>query len=340
MKKELILFIVVAILIILFSLWYRTTKNSVLKESSTIESENGNLTNSLVVASPTKTPIATQNSSDVISHPSDQESSRDKTPQEIIAEKNSKSQDFYGQAVDQYGQPVIDANVSATLITETEEGFTTENFTAQSGANGLFQLVGLHGADLNVKVKKDGYKYGDRGEGFNGSVDGKTNPNNRAILTMWKISGAQPLVSENIVSGIPYDGSPVTFDRITGKESSDGDLRVALSRFPQQLKPGLVHPYDWQFKMEIIGGGLIKESDPYPYFAPDSGYLSSFEFQINSNTVPWESQIEQNFYIKTSQGQYGRMQMTLYSAQKTPTIQISLTINPAGSQNLEPDFSK
>jgi len=258
--------------------------------------------------------------------------------QETYLERNKRSQDFYGKVIDQYGQPVTGVGIAGELVfnTETYGGVKTENYTAQTDSEGLFQFTGLNGAGFNVRLSKDGYKMGERGEGYKGPAGSKTNPNDRAILTMWKLRGAEPLISSDISSKIPYDGNSSTFDVATGKESPDGDLKVTLSRFPLKIKPGLVHPYDWQFKIEMLHGGLIEEHDPYPYWAPDNSYQPSFQFEISSNSIPWQNQWEQSFYIKTSQGQYGRMHFDISSAFTPARIQMDFTINPSGSQNLEP----
>jgi hypothetical protein len=155
---------------------------------------------------------------------------------------------------------------------------------------------------------------------------------------MWKISGSEPLTGYNVESSIPYDGTPAQFDLKTGKKTSNGDLRITLSRYPLQIPPGLIHPYDWAVKIELAGGGLIEENDPYPYLAPATGYQSSFDFNMSSNNVPWKSELQQDFYVKSSQGQYGRMRMDIITTSKRPEtgISIQFTINPSGSQNLEP----
>lgn len=341
MKKSVIFFLAFAIAAIFGLLYLRLPKEKIPEsgERVAVEATNANLASLQPVVSPIDVSNNVQ-SAEAINTTSAPVQIMEKTPQQIIAEKNSRSQDFYGKAVDQYGQPVPDAEVSGALIIETDEGFNTEPHTTKTDLDGLFEFTGLHGADLNVKIKKDGYKLGDRGEGRQGAIGGISNPNNRAIFTMWKIHGAEPLVGSTIEAAVPYDGTSAVFDMATGKESSNGDLKVTLSRFPQQLKRGLVHPYDWRFKIELLNGGLLEERDPYPYWAPDNGYQPSFEFEINSNSIPWMNQSEENFYIKNTQGQYGLMKFIIYSAPTPAGVHINITINPSGSQNLEPDLSK
>lgn len=262
-----------------------------------------------------------------------------KTPQEMIAEKNRTSQDFYGKVIDQYGQPIANTVVSGALITETDEGFEAKNYTVQSDAGGQFEFVGLYGADLNVKVKKEGYKMGERGEGYQEALGGKSNANNRALFTMWKLRGAEPLTGSSIDAKIPYDGGAVSFDTVSGKESPDGDFRIALSRSPLNIKRGK-DKFSWAIKIEMLHGGLVEENDPYPYWAPGEGYQASFGFEIDSNDIAWKNQLAKNFYVKTSRGEYGRMHLEVFSALTPARLQADFSFNPSGSQNLEPDFSK
>src|SRR5207253_10736991 len=137
---------------------------------------------------------------------------------------------------------------------------------------GMFQFTGVHGASLEVAVKKDGYEIGARGEGYKGPVGEKTSPTDRAILTMWKLRGAEPMIHRAIDSHIPYDGTAAMLDLAAGKKVADGsgDLRITLRRTPLQIAPGLSHPYNWDVKIETINGHILEENDPYPYWAPEN----------------------------------------------------------------------
>jgi hypothetical protein len=255
-----------------------------------------------------------------------------------LREENFKSQDTYGKVIDQYGEPIANVGVKGNLILNdgTYGGFNVKKFTTTTDSNGCFEFTGKHGAALNLLISKDGYKMGDRGEGYKGPVGGKSSPDNRVILTMWKIHGGEPLIKSAINAKLSPFGSSATFDITTGKAATAGDLQMIFSRFPPAIAPGLVRHYDWRFKIEVVNGGLLQENDPYPYLAPDTGYQPSFEINVSSNNVPWQNQFEQSFYIKNSQGHYGLMKVLVYSASTPPEAQISFTVNPSGSRNLEP----
>jgi hypothetical protein len=257
--------------------------------------------------------------------------------QQLALTKNHNL-DLYGRVIDQYGQPVTGAKIQGDVVVRL--GFMQQRddvHLAQTDEGGNFSFLGFNGIGLGIWPQKAGYFYNlklpsRRPDNYN------PNPDNPVVFTMWKLRGVEPLENQQIKADIPYDGTSVTFNMLTGKEDLNGDLRISLSRFPMAIAPGLMHPYDWQFKLEVVGGGVLEEDDPYPYWAPDSGYEPASEFDVNTNTVPWSDALNQSFYFKNNKGQYGMMNVDLNTSSKHPEtgIDIQIAINPSGSQNLEP----
>ncbi len=262
--------------------------------------------------------------------------SKDEAIIKTMLEKNKESQDFYGKVIDQYRQPIVGVKVTGNLIfnTETFGGIKAENYVTQTDAEGLFQFTGLHGADFNVLVKKDGYKMGEHREGYQAPIGGKSSPSNRAILTMRKLRGPEPLNYSAIEARIPHDGTPAVFDIATGRQSPNGNFRVTLYQYPLEVDKGW-EKFDWSVTIEIPNGGLVEENDVYPYWAPIDGYQPSYEFNESTNSVQWLGGLQKKFYIKTAQGQYGLMQLKVFPGRSPTGFQAYFTINPSGSQNLE-----
>jgi hypothetical protein len=257
----------------------------------------------------------------------------------MISERNVQNQDFYGRVVDQYGNPVVSATIKGTIMLDGLNATKEEIHETQSDSSGLFQFAGLHGASLGVTTRKQGYEMGARGEGYKSPIGQKSSPYDRATFTMWKLHGAEPMKHIASESRIPFNGTSATFDTVTGKQSPNGDLQITLLRFPLEVgRSG--QKFDWSVKIEILHGEIMTEDTPYPYWAPESGYQPFFQFNMSSNNVPWDSKITQNFYIKNSQGQFGRMQMNVYASATPAGIKFDLWINPSGSQNLELDPAK
>lgn len=260
----------------------------------------------------------------------------------IVAEQNKQSQDFYGKVIDQTGEPVAGVTVTGELMIDTGEDIKTkEVHTTQTDAEGLFQFTGGEGSELAVVVNKAGYEMGARGEGYKGPVGKKTSPTDRAVFTMWKARGAEPMTYREFHSRVPYDGTSATLNLATGEKTGGGDLRITLLRTPLQVRRG-IDKYDWTVKIEMLAGGLLAENDAYPYWAPETGYQPFFAASMSSNDVPWSAELNQNFYIKNQQGQFGRLFIDLSTDSMRPDtgITIETWINPSGSQNLEFDPSK
>jgi hypothetical protein len=255
---------------------------------------------------------------------------------------NLKRQDFYGKVVDQHGQPVAGANVTGYL--RSDEGFgindeKVEEYSTTTDADGLFEFTGLHGARFGEKVSKAGYDL--ESEGYVRQTGAKTNPNDRATFMMWRLRGAEPLIHNKFQSRVPYDGASAGFNLATGKKDASGDLRFTLSRFPLKIHRGR-DKYYWTLKIEMTRGGLLGENDPYPYLAPEAGYVNVFQSEMKSNSVPWSGDLRQNFYIRMSDGQYGRLFVDLSTDSMRPDtgVTIETWVNPSGSRNLEFDPKK
>lgn len=258
--------------------------------------------------------------------------------QAMLMEENKKSLDFYGRVIDQYGQPVVGAKVKGGVLLNV-------NFVKSGGEVhytetdqlGYFNFLGLHGVNLGIRPEKEGYMYVKLS--FERPENYKPDPKSPITITMWKLRGAEPMRHINAESRIPFDGTPATFDMVTGKPNPNGDLQITLLRSPLDVRRS-GQKFDWLVKVEILNGGIVEENDPYPYWAPESGYQPFFQFGMSSNNVPWDSTITQNFYIKNFQSQYGRMQIKPYASATPAGIKIDLWLNPSGSQNLEFDPAK
>jgi hypothetical protein len=69
--------------------------------------------------------------------------------------------------------------------------------------------------------------------------------------------------------------------------------------------------FDWSVKIQVAGGSLAETSDLYPYEAPETGYVSSFVFEVKKDTPKWTQRLTREFYIHTAKGDYGRITVDL-----------------------------
>lgn len=338
MKTRSIIFSVIALLALVVANWfYRKAATEKQQQTPNIVQES----HSKTVAVPRnleeqRSANKNPSSDDVLDKYKQGLIAKDEAMLELEKRRFNQPQSFFGKLVDQDGNPVDGATITGTI--ETLNALRTEvnaqTFETQSDPSGLFEFTGKTGAPIKINARKEGYLIGGHGNYYQGPPGEKTTTYNRAILTMWKLRGLEPLKNYGLDAKIPSDGTPVRFDIVTGKESAEGDLRVTLVRFPLAVKRGR-DLFDWTARIEMVNGGLVEENDPYPFWAPKIGYLPSYEFSVRSNNVPWESSLTKDFYIKTATGQYGRMQANIFSALTPARIQFNFTINPSGSQNLE-----
>lgn len=346
MKKVLSFLFLIIVVSVLSIWWFGNSKQPITppvsapnKETNAVSSPAKNIAISSVAKSETNSSDKIDTNSIAIKYKEYLAGKMDKAElaKAMISERNAQSQDFYGEVIDQYGNPVIGATVNGNIMIDSLETSKEETYTTETDQMGFFQFTGLHGISLGVAPSKAGYEWESRGVACQMPSGGKSSSDNRAILTMWKLRGAEPMKHIKFESEIPYDGTSATFNLQTGKKTEGGDLRITLLRSPLEIKPGLIHPYGWEVKIELINGGIMEENDPYPYWAPENGYQSFFEAGMNSNDRPWRPEFIQNFYFKNSQGQYGRLLINLLTSSKRPQtgFTIETWLNPSGSQNLE-----
>jgi hypothetical protein len=256
--------------------------------------------------------------------------------------QNNNPQDFYGKVIDQYGQPVVGASVTGwiTFLRGMDSDEKREAHKTETDVKGLFQFTGLRGASISADVAKEGYEI-DYRVGYKVPAGGITSPDDRAILTMWKLKGPEPMTHANIHAYIPCDGSVTRFDLLTGKKNPGGDLIVKLTRNPVDIIRG--NSFDWSVMLQIPNGGMQEILDLYPNEAPADRYQPEMTFKFPADMPKWTYSFSHSFYLKSKDGQiYGRMNVHIMANfQPPPTLfDVEIYANPSGSRNLEFDQNK
>jgi hypothetical protein len=252
--------------------------------------------------------------------------------------ENHKSLDFYGKIVDQDGRPVEGVKVIAavgTIVSFTKSGET--KYVTASDAEGRFSFIGIRGSGCGYLLEKSGYEFSQRQTFASRPKDYIPDPNKPALFSIWKLHGANPMVHTAFDSRVPYDGQATTFDIFTGRKSESGDLRITLMRNPLKIQRGR-ESFDWSVKIQVAGGSLVETSNLYPYEAPESGYVPSFDFGVAKDTPKWTQRLTKDFYIHTAKGNYGRITVDLTTDSERPQgtgVTITTWVNPSGSRNLE-----
>lgn len=249
---------------------------------------------------------------------------------------------FYGKVVDENNQPVASASVDYTWSTvEAERGTLTKH--DETDTSGLFAIHET-GSGIGITVSKDGYyttpserlrnyEYANHGNGVF-----TPNPKNPVIFHLRrKGAGVLLLTSQHGMSpdfpiNIPRDGTPVKIDIMQREVGDSGQIQVSENK-PEHN--AWKQATSWSFRMEIPDGGLVEESDEFPFEAPESGYQPVMQFDFQQGQTNWATMLKKDFYIKLGNPpRYGRLQVQTDISYGGAIL--TYAINPDGSRNLEP----
>jgi hypothetical protein len=267
--------------------------------------------------------------------------------QGILSTYNDVPIDFYGKLVDQFGNPVAGAEIKGSIrvINGVREG--TDRFSTTSDAKGLFQFHG-RGQDIGMMPRKQGYTIATTDTFFKYSHMEDhpyvSDANNPTVIKMWKLQGAEHLISFGFAAYAPVDGRPVLFDLVAGQRvEPGGDISVSVESSPE---PNTREEYDWRVTLRAINGGIIERSGiglEKMFQAPDSGYQPEFEASYKRGASSWSSSFTGGFYFTTRSGScYGKCNFRIVTFRvKNGAVPITLSgyLNPAGSRTLEIDPS-
>src|SRR5271170_36523 len=228
-----------------------------------------------------------------------------------------QSINFYGRVVDENNNPIAGANAHFQWTDLSPNG--TSQADAQSDNNGFFSLLNRTGKYMTVDVNKGGYYTypSERLRGFEyaNPADGLFKPDrmNPVVFHLRKkgvgidLITSQTALSPDLAIHIPKDGTPVMIDFIQKKSGSAGQLEIS------EMKPEYKdwkQATNWEFRIEIPGGGLVGESDEFPFEAPENDYEPVIDFQFQKGSFDWTTDLKTNFYIKFGNPPlYGRLQI-------------------------------
>ncbi|MEI6076958.1 MAG: hypothetical protein WCS94_15365 [Verrucomicrobiota bacterium] len=261
--------------------------------------------------------------------------------------------DFYGKIIDQNSNPVVGAKINVTVrqqyvisaIQQTSSD-TEIPLEATSGRDGCFTIQGEKGDSLHMdSIQKGGYKLAPKIEKTYEYASNSIEPfhpdsQNPVVIRMWKLGEPAQLVSQDKDTRIPYDGTPVIFNLLTGQQNvGAGDLRVTLIRNPLNITNGYKQAFEWHATIEAINGGLLQSDDEFMYEAPEQGYQPKIQIDMPADTNKWANIYDISFYAKT-RNEHVYSWVKLEFRVDSPKTQTGFTItsaaNPNGSRNLQP----
>ena len=349
-----------AILLCLLVWWMYSTRNKVTPQ--TIEKTVLlPATNSMSAPKP----VVANNETNLASKPEDDWSWTNQVPVEQRAwliERVSKMKQllsvanpaivFYGQILDQFGQPVpgvrVETHVAGlgvnSFVTHEMKGNTNTFF---SDASGRFVISGLRGESLSFHLFKEGYELApqsplgfDYGPGV--AAHHEPNPTNPVVYRMWKRQGAAELKGFYNRGMIPSDGQSIWIAENSEKwsrtELPDSILKLTVNRKRRVVTFDDKSHYQWGVEVNMLGGGVQKTDDPFLYESPESGYSSVLSIRHEAGDANWIWEQRIVFYFRTKTGKFGHGEMFISNWQNQDEIycELGLTWNPDGSRNLEP----
>lgn len=254
----------------------------------------------------------------------------------ILSTYNDVPIDFYGRVEDQFGEVVVNAAITFSVRVYNGQESAVKRGQVMADGNGFFNITGYRGQELGLAAQKAGYVPATTGTLFKYSrlEDHPYVPdaNNPTVIKMWKLQGAEPLVSIDQHYKLHYTSAPVSFDLLTGTIVQDGgDIKITVNR-PDGIISGS-NPQSWSFEIEASGGGLIDSAgqDAAIYEAPEEGYQPSETLTMSTNDNTWYEAIHRTFFVKSRNGQMYSKFGVYFRINQNPDE--SMNINFAGIAN-------
>jgi len=344
MKKRHLAFLVVALVVLVLVAW--RWRNSSDRQPQTVAATAPGAVTTTVA--PKKTaPAVVQAPSTLSPSPTKEEQMR-----AVLDAYNHKDIEFYGKVIDQYGNPLPEVKVTASVIYNSGEKSGVQETRTTTDAEGMFSFTGMKGRTFDYHLEKVGYQTMPERDAFDYTElvpeekRHHPDPRNPVVLKMWKLQGTEPLVHyERKYFPLPADGTPVHIDLSTGKQvASGGDLVFAVNHvvLPRGALPE--PQFDWHARAEIAGGGLVESNQRLMYLAPDEGYASAVTIDMPATKVDWANSINRSYYMRTRGNLFGRVEVYLNANQRDydPSyVMLQWWLNPKpGSRNLEVDTGK
>jgi|GEM_PF-824770 len=282
------------------------------------------------------------------------EARRIDTAAAFLNQKNGRI-DFWGLVVDQDDKPLQGVEI-AMHVRQWKLGLGLDanfpKFTRQTDAQGQFSLLDTAGDGLTIDaVRAPGYRWspeaqnGARSFAYYGSpLIFTPDARNPVVIRLWKTKGAAALIYHDRIrdARLPVDGTPIRVDLMAGKRvEHGGHLEIQLVRDPKDVWGNKRNGFSWRTEISVPGGGLQWREDVFGYEAPHDGYVPTLVMGQEANDPAWKSRIQGQFYFRTVEGYYGRIEFQQNTDSQPPPCGFYMTcyLNPSGSRNLEYDSS-
>lgn len=278
-----------------------------------------------------------------------------------IADASNKEIDFYGKYVDQYGEPIANANIKYDIaVSQFMGGWVTRDGETTTNNQGIFKIKDDNGGENYgvTKVIKEGYDFSGHRQRWStwGRADrpiADTSYDTPAIYKGWKIEEVADIKKITVLGEMIPDGRSYTAsitlnstNQIIWKEGDDGDVNISINRdvTPDERSWFSSDFRSWSLTITIKNGGVVhipfEQNDGYHFFAPENGYSSTIKVSSKKEDGDWTKEFKGHYYISLRGGQiYGRVRVYSkpLSRRDSSGALLRLELNFDGSRNL---FSK
>jgi hypothetical protein len=270
---------------------------------------------------------------------------------------------FYGIVIDQHGEPVEGAlvyNEEGGRYLASGSGFATMKTDAEgrfsisaTGANMKIgpirhpQLAEYRHLDNNGEIKRSAVFWDfQHVEGGNellwGDYADKDNP---FVFKVWRKdkNSANEKIKRNRSSSLfklscdgvfyTFDFSKKTIDIKQRDNVPNGQVRM---RFICDEQYPLRQSEDWLFELEAVSGGVQETQDVYLNEAPQTGYQSRYQLNMEKDSSQYKWRLKKRFYFTSNNDQqFGSLEIDIdpYSG-RLPRLFVSYKVNFSGSRVL------
>lgn len=244
---------------------------------------------------------------------------------------------IWGKVTDIHGVSLEGVKVSYRLSKPRFMWDTnTRGRTVVTDADGEFS-IDERGSGFDFEAfEKEGYRM-TKGIINSFSEDEKYSIENPQIFTLIKEDQIADLIKSDITLLLDWDGVPVFYDLKTGKLGETGEIKITALR-ENITGEGREARYDWSFKIEVPGGGIVETTREAAFLAPETGYKPSWEYGYMLSDPEWSIARGNDTFLffKLGNGDYGKL-IFYFNARLGKKITGSITsyLNPAGTRILE-----
>lgn len=259
---------------------------------------------------------------------------------------------FHGRVIDQYGQPVVNAEIyfagtNTYLSAGSGRGYV---YTDQQGN---FE-INAEGAELlitGIKHKEvmshnlTRFLSQDDTRGRDQNWRKHSDMDHAYLFNVWRLGEYEGAISGNINGDYDGDGKLYTllldqsnYENRRNDGMTKGHIYISCTRPHME---GNRDYGDWHVSITPINGGIQESNDIYMNIAPEAGYRPSLNITMQKGSQSYIHElINKHYYFASNNGnEYGSIRLTVrpfWNQEKEACkIDINYKINPTGSRNLE-----